>query len=125
MQRGKIIIYSPKPLLAEMVADIIGYAEGEIMLCSSTQQVVELCESIRADLVIILSSAPLRNGKGLIQRLRRGHRIPAIYVISWHHNEQTVLSLLECGVDQYMTFPVCMERLKIKSSREHNNKWES
>ena len=36
------------------------------------------------------------------------------YVVSWQQSEQTVLSLLECGVNQYLTFPVSLQRLRAK-----------
>lgn len=32
--------------------------------------------------------------------------------------EQSVLSLLECGVDQYLTFPVSLQRLRTKVANE-------
>lgn len=36
----------------------------------------------------------------------------AVYVVSWLQSEQAVLSLLECGVDQYMAFPLSLQRLR-------------
>ena len=51
----------------------------------------------------------------LIGRLRpEGLRRPVVYVLSWQQCEQTVLALLECGVDQYLTFPVSLQRLRAK-----------
>jgi hypothetical protein len=32
------------------------------------------------------------------------------------------LSLLEYGIDQYMTFPICMGRLKSKATGNRHNK---
>ena len=43
-----------------------------------------------------------------------------VYVVAWQHSEQTVLSLLENGVDQYMTFPVNLQRLRGKVADELN-----
>jgi DNA-binding response OmpR family regulator len=42
-------------------------------------------------------------------------------VIAWQQAEQTVLSLLEEGVDQYMTFPICVNRLRSKILSLLNN----
>ena len=41
-----------------------------------------------------------------------GLRRPLFYVVSWLQSEQAVLSLLECGVDQYMAFPLSLQRLR-------------
>ena len=45
---------------------------------------------------------------------------PLVYVVAWQQAEQTVLSLLECGVDQYMTFPVSLQRLRTKIANALN-----
>ena len=37
--------------------------------------------------------------------------------IAWHQSDETVLSLIECGVDQYMTFPLNPARLRSKIIR--------
>ena len=51
---------------------------------------------------------------------RNGLRRPVVYVVAWQHSEQTVLSLLENGADQYMTFPVNLQRLRGKVADELN-----
>ena len=121
MHRRKIIIYSQHLLSAELVAAIIGYANEDIIQCSSIEQTEELCRKIDADLVIILTSSPMLGGRNIIKQLRGSRHRPEIYVISWRHSEQAVLSLLECGIDQYMTFPICMGRLKAKATLSNNN----
>ena len=47
-----------------------------------------------------------------------GLRRPLVYVVAWQQAEQSVLSLLECGVDQYLTFPVSLQRLRTKVANE-------
>lgn len=125
MRRGKIVIYSHRRLLAEMIANIIGYKESDIIICSNLHQLKELCQSIRVDLVITLSASSLLYDRWFTKHLRQADCGPAIYVISWHHTEQMVLSLLECGIDQYMTFPICMGRIKLKTSRRRRHNIES
>jgi DNA-binding response OmpR family regulator len=45
-------------------------------------------------------------------------------VVSWQQAENVVLSLLECGVDQYFTFPICMGRLRNKVREELKQHYE-
>ena len=125
MHRRKIIIYSQDSFTAELVAAIIGCTDEDIIHSRSIQQTEELCRERHADLVIILSTAPLLGGRNIIKQLRRERHRPEIYVISWRHAEQAILSLLECGIDQYMTFPICMERLKAKIATNDRKERES
>ena len=70
------------------------------------------------DLVLVLEVSPLWCGRAFFRRLRPHplHR-PEIFVIAWHQSDETVLSLIECGVDQYMTFPLNPARLRSKIIR--------
>ena len=43
-----------------------------------------------------------------------GIRRPELFVFSWQHSERMVLSLFECGVSQYITFPINARRVKRK-----------
>lgn len=115
---GKIVIYSQHNHVATIIAGAIA-GDAEIIYCDSAEDVVRQCFKHNPDLVIIVAVAPFLNGSHLIQRIRLSQeRKPAIYVIAWHQSEHIVLGLLECGVDQYMTLPVCMGRLRNKL---HNN----
>ncbi len=71
-----------------------------------------------ADLVILLHAAPLISGGELCGRLRCRPRHQRLYVIAWQQSEQAVLGLLECGVDQYLTLPVSLHRLRAKVIHE-------
>lgn len=70
------------------------------------------CRHGRYDCVLVLGVSKFVDGRISVERLRpHGVKRPQIYVLSWHHSEKAVLSLLECGVNQYITFPVDLRRL--------------
>ena len=98
-----------------MVAEVVAASRAEVVCCSSIEQLLSAYGSQRADIVIILDIKPFINGEELTSKLRHKRGKPLIYVVSWQQSEQMVLSLLESGVDQYMTFPICMSRLRGKS----------
>ena len=82
------------------------------MACKYTKNILAAHPAATPDIVILLAVAPFIDGSEFIGRIRRrGTRRPAVYVVSWHQAEHIVLSLLEAGVDQYLTFPVSMGRL--------------
>ncbi|MCM1249961.1 MAG: DNA-binding response regulator [Alistipes sp.] len=88
---------------------------AEVRCCGCGSELERLCGRMVFDLVIVLRCAPFFCGRELIGRLRpEGLRHPVFFVVSWQQSEQTVLSLLECGVDQYLTFPVSLQRLRSK-----------
>lgn len=124
MNRGKIVIYSQQQHLSALVAEIIGGNEGQVICCTSYRQMINTCNRESPSLVIILSTTPFMNGSELVSNIRatRRHR-PLIYVITWQQSEQAILSLLECGADQYMTFPVCMSRLRYKAMEHTQYEW--
>ena len=116
MEHNHILIYSPVHDSAAIIEGALADLGCRIISCSTPQQTIALCSSLRPSLVIILRASALLNGSELIHRLRpTPQRLPTIYVISWLQSEQTILSLLEIGVDQYMTFPICLSRLRAKT----------
>ena len=116
MNSNKIVIYSPSKHLATLITEIIEDSRTQVICCTKPHQIISLCHQEQPSLVIILAIAPLFEGSELITNIRATlrYRLP-IYVISWQQSEHVVLSLLECGIDQYMTFPICMSRLKYKA----------
>lgn len=125
MSRGKIVIYSPCSLLAGVMSEIVGGVASRVVCCQSIEQTITTCQREEPDLVIILSIKPFLNGSGLIAEIRqRDKRRPPIYVVSWQQAENVVLSLLECGVDQYFTFPICIGRLRNKAAEELKHRYE-
>ena len=121
MGKSKIVIYSHRSASAALVAEIVGCDSAEVICCTSPDQIISTCIHKQPDLVIVLAVKPFINGSELIKRIRTNDkRNPPIYVIAWQQSEQIVLSLLECGVDQYMTFPICMSRLRGKSHTQLN-----
>ena len=121
MGKSKIVIYSHRSASAALIAEIVGSEATSVICCSTPDQMISTCIHKKPDLVIILAIKPFINGSELIKRIRTSdRRNPPIYVIAWQQSEQIVLSLLECGVDQYMTFPICMSRLRSKSHMQLN-----
>ena len=112
MDKTKVVIYSTRRTLGDMISDMISDSDSLVVTCSTPEQTVTACLRLAPDIVILLAVAPFIDGSEFIGRIRRrGTRRPAVYVVSWHQAEHIVLSLLEAGVDQYLTFPVSMGRL--------------
>ncbi len=113
MQR--ILIVSDDEFARELIRLTLAGLHAEVRCSCCGEAMERLCARVLFDLVIVLRTAPFFCGRETIGRLRpEGLRRPTIYVISWQQAERTVLSLLECGVDQYLTFPLSLQRLRAK-----------
>lgn len=102
-----------------MVRFALGGLDAEVRAAAESSEAEHASRSVLFDLVIVLTGAPL-SCCGCIAPRRNGLRRPVVYVVAWQQSEQAVLSLLENGVDQYMTFPVSLQRLRGKVADELN-----
>ena len=122
MNSHKIVVYSSSSSQATLIASILSPLPARIVYCCSPQQTIASCRQEMPRIVIILDIAPFIDGSNLLAGILSAASLrPAVYVVAWHQSEQIVLSLLECGIDQYMTFPICMNRLKMKVEAQLNS----
>lgn len=117
----RILIVSDDTFLRDLVRLTLADLGAEVRCVADAPGMRTVCRRMLFDLVIVLRVGIFLGGDEPVRRLRpAGLRRPAVYVISWQQAEQTVLSLLEAGVDQYMTFPVSLQRLRRKVADELN-----
>ncbi len=115
LMKPRILLLSDHDLRAELVrASLIGL-DVELHEAADAWQFERLTARMSYELVILLGVGRLLGGAGWIERLRpQGLHRPQLFVVAWQASEQMVLSLLEGGVDQYMTFPINPIRLRAK-----------
>lgn len=112
MNVRQVLIIGNSGLVRDMIACAVDRAGLSAVCAEDASEVAEDCRRGRFERVVVLGCSAFSDGRLSVGQLRpRGARRPEIYVISWHHSEQAVLSLLECGVNQYLTFPVNLRRL--------------
>ncbi len=110
-----LLIVSPSSFYAEAIELYLQGPEIEINCIDPSQCIVECCQQRNFNLIIFLAMAPYFTSMNIIESLQRQNtKTPQIYVISHSHAQSTILTLLECGVNQYMTFPVNLYRLRDK-----------
>ncbi|MFI3332265.1 MAG: hypothetical protein SNI51_03995 [Rikenellaceae bacterium] len=110
-----LLIVSPNSLQANVVSLALQHDNVEITLIDNTQCIIKRCQDIGADMIIFLTLSPYFTSMNIVDELRASlKRLPAIYVISNSHSASVVLTLLECGVNQYLTFPLNLYRLRDK-----------
>ena len=116
---NRILIVSDEEFLRDLMRFTLADMPVEIRCARGLTEMRHHCRRGVFDLVIVLRVAPFLCGDDPVRELRpRGLRRPVFYVVTWQQAEHTVLSLLECGVDQYLTFPLSLGRLRAKVAAE-------
>ncbi|MFR9504243.1 MAG: hypothetical protein SNH73_07345 [Rikenellaceae bacterium] len=111
----KLLIVSSDSLYTKVISTALQGPQVEIAHIDPSQCLLEKCQNYHTELIIFLSLAPYFTSMNIIEHLREVlTEMPAIYVIAHSHSQSTILSLLECGVTQYMTFPINLYRLRNK-----------
>ncbi|MFI3279292.1 MAG: response regulator [Rikenellaceae bacterium] len=110
-----LLIVSHNALVTNTISTTLQGEGVTIHSADSSRCIIEICRDQRIDLIIFLSLTPYFSSMNIVEYLRSeiGY-LPKVYVISHSHSQATILSLLECGVDQYLTFPINLYRLREK-----------
>ena len=111
----RVLIVSDEAFLRDLIRLSIADRRTEVRCAADVVQMARLTRRMLFDLVLFIGTSAFRNGCDAVRLVRpAGLRHPRIYVVAWPQAEETVLGLLECGVDQYLTFPVGLGRLRSK-----------
>ncbi len=112
----QIAIIADNRLLRHMLCNSL--ADLPVSVVSNSCEAMTSTTDRAADLTILLHTSPIWCGGAIYSLLRHRSRNQKLYVVAWQQSEQTVLSLLECGVNQYFTLPVSLQRLRRKVLQE-------
>ncbi|MBQ9137898.1 MAG: response regulator transcription factor [Alistipes sp.] len=111
----KILVFSPSFRMRAMIVGILTSPGVEVESVTSRRALFKRCAEKLFDRVVIEDYRLFMDGGGSVERIRTHFATrPKIVVLSTVIDEQTVLSLLECGIDQYLLLPVSPARLRRK-----------
>lgn len=111
----KIIIYSSSLCMQSLLEGLLYDCGAEVCVATSRQNLFERCAAERFDKVIVGDISLFAHGCDTVERLRpNGEREPEILVCAPDVTEECVVSLLESGVNQYVSLPAAPARLRRK-----------
>lgn len=111
----KLLIHSSSSRCRAMLDGLLAADDVAVTAVATREEFLERCESELFDRIITEDARMFMNGCDAMARIRAAQpQRTEIVVISCDLSEETVLSLLECGVDQYLSFPATPTRLKRK-----------
>lgn len=110
----KIVIHSLRAEFRALIRGLLTNVEAFFVPSSSREELLRICRTSKCDLVLTDDVRMFMNGSNMISEIRQGSPLPQIFVLSHDLSEDTVTSLLEDGVNQFIALPVAPERLKCK-----------
>ena len=110
----KIVIHSLRAEFRALIRGLLTNVEAFFGPSSSREELLRICRTSKCDLVLTDDVRMFMNGSDMISEIRQGGPLPQIFVLSHDLSEDTVTSLLEDGVNQFIALPVAPERLKCK-----------
>ncbi|MBQ4503025.1 MAG: response regulator transcription factor [Alistipes sp.] len=111
----KVLVFSPSFRMRAMIVGMVTCAGVEVESVTSRRALFKRCSEKLFDRVIIDDLRLFMDGEGSVRRIRAHFtERPKIFVLSSAIDQQSVVSLLECGVDEYLLLPVSPARLRRK-----------
>lgn len=114
----KIVIHSIHADFRALLRGLLTDIEAFFVPASSRQELFRICQTTKCDLVITDDVRMFLNGSDTIAQIRQEGALPHIFVLSHDLSEETVISLLEAGINQYIAMPIAVDRLRSKVSSQ-------
>lgn len=116
----KIIIHSRSAELRALIRGLLSDIEALFIPTSTREELFAICLTSKCDLVLTDDVRMFMNGSDAISKIRQGGSLPQIFVLSYDLSEETVTTLLEEGINQFITLPTAAERLYDKVLTQHH-----
>ena len=117
----KIIIHSDSAELRALIRGLLSDIDAFIIPSTSREELFRICRNSQCDLLLTDDARMFMNGSDAITKIRQGGFLPQIFILSHDLSEETVTTLLEEGINQFITLPVSPDRLREKVASNHKN----
>lgn len=117
-QQSRIIVGGSEMAPMRVIADALRREGFEVDTAHSHKELLRRCQRREYALIITRFVAPLVGSPKEVTRLRGSDRQTRLFVLSHTHNGGLAVTLLERGVNQFLTLPVYTPRLTRKVVQE-------
>ncbi|MBE6174863.1 MAG: response regulator [Rikenellaceae bacterium] len=112
-----IIIHSSKGEFRALLRGVAANCSTTICEVSTREELFSLCEANRFDMLLTDDIRMFMNGSQAMQRIRPATMRPQVFVFAHDLSEDTIVALLEMGVNQFITLPLSPTRLRRKLTK--------
>ena len=117
----KIVIHSSSAELRALIRGLLSDIEALFIATASREELFTICRISQCDLVLTDDVRMFMNGSDAVSKIRQGGSLPQIFVLSYDLSEDTVTTLLEEGINQFITLPTAAERLYNKVLTQYHD----
>ncbi|MBR2326572.1 MAG: response regulator [Alistipes sp.] len=110
----RVIIYSGSAEFRALIEALLADESLVITKSTSRKELFELCSNDHFDFVLTDDFRMFMGDERATKRIRQADRSPEIIVFSYDTSEESVVALLEMGVNQFITLPLAPKRLRRK-----------
>lgn len=103
-KKNVLLIADPDPVTKKMLELVLDDTAFKIVDCKSGKQGIQLCVSIKPDLVILELNLPDMQGIEVVSKLREWSSLPIIIISTYTDNEH-VIATLNAGANDYVFKP--------------------
>lgn len=112
-KKNILLIADTSKTSSKMLSLFLDEAEYKLVDCTSGKQAVQLCVSVRPDLILLDPGLPDISGSELIRKIREWSEVPII-IISRDTDNESVISCLNAGASDYVFKPFNADVLKAR-----------
>lgn len=112
-KKNIVLVVDKDPLTYKILDIILDKSEFEVVECQSGKQAVQLCVSIKPDIMLLSLSLPDMKSEDIIKAVREWSQMPVIIVSSQAANGK-VIKGLEMGADDYVIKPFNSDVLRAR-----------
>ncbi len=117
----KIVIHSTSAEFRALMRGLLSDIEALFVPSTSREELFRICKTSKCDLLLTDDVRMFMNGSDAVAQIRQGGVLPQIFVLSHDLSEDTIVALLEEGVNQFIALPVMPERLYGKVATQYKS----
>lgn len=112
-KRNTILVVDSDPQTFKVLDIVLDKQTFEILSCQSGRQAIQLCASLKPDIILLDLAMPDMAGKKIIATIREWSQMPII-IISARGTDSDVINGLDLGADDYVTKPFSTDVLRAR-----------
>lgn len=112
-KKNVLLIADSEKTSSKMLSLFLDEAEFRLVDCETGKQALQICVSVRPDLVLLDPDLPDMDGASLIRSMREWTEVPII-IISVDTQNESVISCLNAGASDYVFKPFNADVLKAR-----------
>lgn len=112
-KKNIILVVDREPQTFKIMDLVLNNLDFQVLECTTGKQAIQLCASIKPDLVLLDLHMPDMPGSEVIKSIREWSQVPVI-IVSSHETDEDVVEGLNMGADDYVIKPFNTDILRAR-----------